>query len=535
METRNWHSISWDKLRRPVRAGGLGFKSLFDFNQSLIMKLGWGLINNPDALWVRVIRTKYHYGDGIIPRVTSRCKEILAWRGIRQTWSYVLQGLRWVIGDGRSTSFWEDKWLHSGIILREFCLVLFQYIWSTYLVSDFADPIYGWKLDDLRRVLPVDVVAEVATLPCPSPELGSDFIVWGGTPNGNFTTKSAFGLIDSSCSRSNDPVWRAVWRWEGHQRAKILLWMILNNGLKTRSKGFGRGFIATDVCPFCLNHEETVVHILRDCVKVQDVWFTLARGRLPGSFFTTNIHDWILDNIGLHSDSTWRLTFGLVIWAIWKSRNTLIFEQVPFSVDSIVVLVRSCMAVGHASWCQEVFHRPKYKQFLVGSKFPEPGWVKVNVDGSVLHHSLLAGCGGLFRGPDGRWLCGFIYNLGRSNVLLAELRGIETTLRIAWEKGYQQIWVESDSLTAINLINHGNSETHLYAHVLRHINLWKQKDWRVIFSHTFREGNQVVDCLANLSHSRNLGLHMLSEPPGECSSLLWQDSIGVSFSRSILS
>ncbi|KAJ1441438.1 ribonuclease H [Sesbania bispinosa] len=206
LDSRSWYSVSWDKVCRAVRVGGLGFKSLYDFNQAMIMKLG--------------------------------SKESLAWRGIQLTWDIVVQGLRWVIGDGGSTRFWEDRWLHSGLLLRDACLVPFQDIWSTALVRDFADPIQGWNLNTLHGLFPADVVAEIVALPCPNPSLGPDFVCWGGTPNGKFSTKTAYTLIESSFQFVQDPIWRVVWKWEGHQRARCLLWMILNNGLKTRSKGF---------------------------------------------------------------------------------------------------------------------------------------------------------------------------------------------------------------------------------------------------------------------------------------------------------
>ncbi|KAJ1389959.1 Ribonuclease H domain [Sesbania bispinosa] len=310
-ESRQWHSIAWDKLRRPKIVGGLGFKSLCDFNQSMMMKLGWGLVHSPEAYWVRILRSKYHCGEELIPRVSNRPKESLTWCGIRQTWPHILTGLRWVIGDGKSTAFWEDRWLHSGVKLRDHCLVDFPEIWSTLLVCDFFDSVRGWKLDLLWGILPDAVVAEIAAHPYPDPELGADTIVWGGTSDGKFTTKSAYNLIASSSSEVNDPVWHSVWS---------------------------------------------------------------------------------------------------------------------------------------------------------------------------------------------------------SSVLLAELRGIETALRIVWEHEYKQLWLESDSLTAVRLIDKGITHDHPYAHILKQISSWRQRPWCVVISHTFRERNRIADCLANMSHSRNLGLHMLSDP-----------------------
>ncbi|KAJ1428329.1 hypothetical protein SESBI_09060 [Sesbania bispinosa] len=315
-------------------------------------------------------------------------------------------------GSGRSTRFWEDRWLHSGLLLRDACLVPFQEIWSTALVRDFADPIQGWRLNTLYGLLPADVVAKIVALPCPNPSLGPDSVCWGGTPNGKFSTKTAYSLIESSYQFVQDPVWRAVWK----------------------SKGFRQGFMESDVCPLCMNHEETTTHIIRDCVKVQQVWFHSARGILPSDFFSASVREWIWSNIGPRSDSNWRIIFGLTIWAIWKHCNSCVFDSTPFSVEGVVALVQSNLVTGQSSWTHKVQHHNRYQYSLVGWAFPERGWIKANVDGYVIQQSLLAGCGGVFRGADGRWICGFTYNLGRSNVLLAELRGIETALNIAWDK-----------------------------------------------------------------------------------------------------
>lgn len=52
--------------------------------------------------------------------------------------------------------------------------------------------------------------------------------------------------------------------------------------------------------------------------------------------------------------------------------------------------------------------------------------------------------------------------------------------------------------------------------------------------HTFREGNQVADCLANMAHDLDLGIHHLDVPPSCCSSLILFDCMGVSHPRTTL-
>lgn len=57
------HTIAWDQFCLPKEDGGLGFRDLHDFNRALLMKLGWGLIKNREALWVQVVPHKYKCGN----------------------------------------------------------------------------------------------------------------------------------------------------------------------------------------------------------------------------------------------------------------------------------------------------------------------------------------------------------------------------------------------------------------------------------------------------------------------------------------
>lgn len=57
--TRKLHLVNWNKLCKPKRFGGLGFKSFSLFNQSMIAKQFWKIQENPNSLLTRTSKKKY--------------------------------------------------------------------------------------------------------------------------------------------------------------------------------------------------------------------------------------------------------------------------------------------------------------------------------------------------------------------------------------------------------------------------------------------------------------------------------------------
>lgn len=51
--------IRWTKLCQPKSYSGLGFRSLEEFNCTLLAKQCWRLIQNPSSLFAKVLKTRY--------------------------------------------------------------------------------------------------------------------------------------------------------------------------------------------------------------------------------------------------------------------------------------------------------------------------------------------------------------------------------------------------------------------------------------------------------------------------------------------
>ncbi|MCI09976.1 ribonuclease H protein, partial [Trifolium medium] len=59
------------------------------------------------------------------------------------------------------------------------------------------------------------------------------------------------------------------------------------------------------------------------------------------------------------------------------------------------------------------FKVPQLKDIIyIGWKRPQENWIKLNSDGACKDMGKIAGCGGLFRDSDGRWIKGYIKKIG---------------------------------------------------------------------------------------------------------------------------
>ena len=72
-----------------------------------MMKLGWGLIANKDALWARVIRSKYNCGEDLMPNIRLGKIGSRVWSGIKNVWENVKNEIEIVQMNGESKGKWR--------------------------------------------------------------------------------------------------------------------------------------------------------------------------------------------------------------------------------------------------------------------------------------------------------------------------------------------------------------------------------------------------------------------------------------------
>ncbi|XP_062011234.1 uncharacterized mitochondrial protein AtMg00310-like [Rosa rugosa] len=107
---RKIHWLAWEKLCVPKAEGGLGFRNMGLFNQALLAKQGWRILQNPNSLLASLYKAKYFPGCSFLDaELVSGA--LYAWRSIIHGRELLKKGLRFQVGTGSNIAVWSDPWL----------------------------------------------------------------------------------------------------------------------------------------------------------------------------------------------------------------------------------------------------------------------------------------------------------------------------------------------------------------------------------------------------------------------------------------
>jgi hypothetical protein len=105
-ENRKVYLMAWDKLLMSKGMGGIGFRDLGLFNQALLARQAWRLIQYPDSLCARLLRSKYYPRGEIIDTIFIGDASP-TWRGVEHGLELLKKGIIWRVGKGTKNSDME--------------------------------------------------------------------------------------------------------------------------------------------------------------------------------------------------------------------------------------------------------------------------------------------------------------------------------------------------------------------------------------------------------------------------------------------
>lgn len=208
------------------------------------------------------------------------------------TWlrSVVAKGLCWNVADGRKVSFWDDSWLMGGR-LAEVALDVVDPIFRTTKVADMWDANIGWNRGVFGAILPPTSLLRLLAGPLCSVSGDHDSVRWGGTTSGFYSVASIYRLNIGGGTISVDMklLYKEVWHIHVHERIQMFLWLVVKGRVLTNTERCRRHIVVDDLRAIFGGAREDLIHLLRDCPKIKQVWLSMVT--LP------DLPDFFIDDI----------------------------------------------------------------------------------------------------------------------------------------------------------------------------------------------------------------------------------------------
>ena len=115
-DQRKAHWIAWEKFTRCKGHGGLGFRDFKVFNQALLARQAWRLIEFPDSLCARILKAKY-FPNGNLLDMAFPANASPTWKAIMHGLELLRKGAIWRIGNSKQIKIWRHAWIPRGITL----------------------------------------------------------------------------------------------------------------------------------------------------------------------------------------------------------------------------------------------------------------------------------------------------------------------------------------------------------------------------------------------------------------------------------
>ena len=203
------------------------------------------------------------------------------------------------------------------------------------VIADIRDN-QEWNWENLSLVLPSIIKDKIRAIPCQEFGDEKDVILWKHTKDGEFTVNSAYLQIIGGVGDGNNFRGNWIWKMDTYPKIVSFLWLCLHNSIPVREVLAARGISCSKLCPICREQDDSIEHMLRECVFAWQFWADI-HAPWVSSMPIHNMSDWLQANCQSklihHSSIPWNFIFPLAVWSLWKHRNNVVFENVPINLN----------------------------------------------------------------------------------------------------------------------------------------------------------------------------------------------------------
>ena len=536
--------IKWDNLCKPKEYGGLGLRKPQWQNEALGAKLVWRLYQEHEHKWAKILYHKYL--DPTKPESLFRMRNLPkgseCWNFIIKCRGIISKYLTWDVAAGDKALFWEDSWdglppLNLSPDL-ESLMIRLKTLWGNevknYKIKEEIDGEVRWRWKSIDG-LDLDPKLETAFKKIflkrkIKQSERSDNLIWAGSKDGSYSVKQGYqAIINSQQWNSIEIPLKLCWDTACLPKAGFFLWIALQNRALTADRLARFGINGPNWCVMCKQSIEDADHLFLTCPFAQNCWDWI-KSRLSWASPLQNSLKGLLcswpTNLG-HGvySKIWNICPSMVVWGIWKERNSRIFKNQARSLGSFLLKLEASIVevmnaylrkTAHAegsfslwdgilkkSWTNLInpplVYGASNKEARAKCRWapPLPGWHKLNFDGAARGNPGIAGVGCIVNDEKGKWIAKLAAPLPPVSNNMAELEALEKGLRLCYKLRIHKIHIEGDSQIVLNAVRLKKTPNWVLNSKLQEVLILLEHFEEINISHIYREGNSLADELAN--------------------------------------
>ena len=333
---RKTHWLSWQKCTRMKGDGGLGFRDLKLFNQALLARQAWRLVEKPESLCARVLRAKY-FPNGNLIDTAFPTNQSPTWRAIVHGLELLKKGIIWRIGSGDNIRLWRDPWIPRSWSRKPTGKRRPNRLkWVAQLIDKSR---MEWRADKVYDLFHVHDAQLILNIRLPS-RLGEDFLAWFYEKSGVFTVRSAYRLAcrlheeenggrqSSSSNQDHRPIWKNYWKLPIPHKILVFGWKAMHNGLATQENKRRRRIISDGRCEICGKETESTEHALLRCDHTGALRAAMRKfWSLPDEEQFLSLTSESLLSFVDHLGTDGGAKVILILWRSWQVRNILVHDS----------------------------------------------------------------------------------------------------------------------------------------------------------------------------------------------------------------
>ena len=333
--------VAWDKVRCSKDQGGLGIKDLEVQNICLLLKLLHKLYTGTQSSWANWVRQHICLAslEGDI--------EGQHWRTLRELLPLYQAITSVCIGNGRSTTFWQDVW-HGDESFAERFPALYshckqpkqsvQAVVIDGLRQHLVPRLTTLAADELREV---QVILSQTTLTNSEDLRSSPF----ASADGSLATSGLYKMIKSSRDPSHLPN-GGFWSSRAPPRVQFFAWLLLHGRQQCKSNLLTKKIVDDATCELCDGAPETAEHLLFFCPFSAVFWQRLGVQLEPDTAVRDLHH---LQKPGSLPPTHFDTFVLLCCWQLWKRCNGIVFRQESMTLPQFL---QSCKLEARAWSCR---------------------------------------------------------------------------------------------------------------------------------------------------------------------------------------